>query len=103
MDGWDALAAGLAARYFEIDAAMVGAYRLVVPGDPDRIGLLTVDSDSVECGVLPLYFPASPGHGFPRPIVIVSVSPREFDAIRAGDLRLPEGWSIGEEIPRVGL
>ena len=36
----------------------------------------------------------------PTASVIVEVSPSEFQKLQSNELKLPEGWSIGEEFPR---
>ena len=45
-------------------------------------------------------FGPAPASGIPYPTVIIEVSPAEFLKIQAHELRLPEGWFLGEEFPR---
>jgi hypothetical protein len=49
---------------------------------------------------MPLGFGRSPSGGIPYPSVIVEISPAEFARIQAHELELPEGWTIGEKLPR---
>lgn len=49
---------------------------------------------------MPLHSGPLPTHGIPYPSVIVEVTPAEFARIQSDELRLPPGWTIGEELPR---
>ena len=49
---------------------------------------------------MPLQFGPAPASGVPYASVIVEVSPSEFQKLQSNELKLPEGWSIGEEFPR---
>ena len=64
------------------------------------IKLLEVNADTAPSGVMPLHFGPAPAGGIPYPSVIVEVTPDEFERIRAHELKLPDGWTIGEEYPR---
>ena len=56
--------------------------------------------NTVESGVMPLHFGPAPASGIPYSSIIVEVTPSEFEKIRTHELRLPDGWEIGEELPR---
>jgi hypothetical protein len=49
---------------------------------------------------MPLHFGPAPASGIPYPSVIVEVTPDEFKKIQSHELKLPEGWEIGEELAR---
>ena len=68
--------------------------------DPDEpIKLLEVVEGTIERGIDPVGFVADPAHGIEYPVVIVDISPDEFEAIREGKLALDNGdWTIGKEL-----
>ena len=93
----------LARKHFEVEAGLTRVFRIVgktevLPTDP--IKLLEVNENTVPCGVMPLFFGPSPAVGIPYPTVIVEVTPEEFQKIQAHELKLPEGWEIGEELSK---
>jgi hypothetical protein len=67
------------------------------PGDP--IKLLEVVEGTIERGIEPIAFPADPARGIEYPVLIVEVSPREYQNIRTdlGPLQT-HGWSMGSEL-----
>ncbi len=100
-----AAAETLARKHYEIESGLVRIFRINVravdePGGAACIRLLEVSEDTPESGVMPLHFSAIPASGVPFPSVIIEVSPAEFERIRSNDLKLPEGWTIGEELAR---
>ncbi len=72
--------------------------------DPrDPIKLLEVVEGTFERGIEPIAFPADPARGIDYPVLIVEVSPSEYEAIRndldnMGGL-VTHGWSMGSELP----
>jgi len=68
--------------------------------ESEPIKLLEVNVNTPETGIMPLHFGAVPASGIPYASIIIEVSPNEFEKIRSNELKLPEGWAIGEEIPR---
>ena len=48
--------------------------------------------------VLPFRFAADADQGVPYPVVIVELSPDEFDQVENGTLSLPAGWTDREEL-----
>ncbi len=62
------------------------------------IKLLEVNENTVASGVMPLHF--APSKTIPFPSIIVEVTPIEFDQIKSNQMKLPNGWSIGDAIPR---
>ena len=69
--------------------------------DPrDPIKLLEVVEGTIERGIEPIAFPADPARGVEYPVLIVEVSPREYENIQQslGGLAT-HGWSMGSELP----
>jgi|SRR3954470_17377542 len=101
----DEAAKVLARKHYQIEDGITHIFRLtdkveveVRPAEP--IKLLEVNAATVPSGVMPLHFGPAPASGVPFPSVIVEVTPAEFEKIRRQELKLPQGWVIGEEIPR---
>jgi hypothetical protein len=73
--------------------------------DPrDPIKLLEVVEGTIERGIEPIAFPADPARGVEYPVLIVEVSPSEYEAIRSNIGGLisglqTHGWSMGSELP----
>ena len=95
----------LAKKHYQAEAGLQRIFRLtgsaeieVRPVEP--IKLLEVNTNTVPSGVLPVHFGPAPISGIPYPSVIVEVSPAEFDKIQAEELKLPNGWRLGEEMPK---
>ena len=96
----------LAKRHYEIEPGLTQIFRIT-----DKTGnahgahaypirLLEVNVNTVESGVMPLHFGPAPASGIPFSSIIVEVTPGELEKIRSHELRLPDGWEIGEELPR---
>jgi hypothetical protein len=101
----------LAQRHYELEEGMQQIIQLkqdVVAGihrngEPvEKIGLLEVNEYTVPSGIMPLEFAPVPASGVNYPTMIVEVTPEEYARIRASELALPDGWSIGDAIPRRG-
>lgn len=104
MDVCDA-ARELAMRHYEVEEGLTHIFRIsdadatqVINGEP--IKLLEVNLNTPETGIMPLHFGPSPASGIPYASIIIEVSPSEFEKIQSNELKLPEGWTIGEEFPR---
>jgi hypothetical protein len=97
----------LASKHYDIEAGLTQIFRIVGAGeaeaDPNEpIKLLEVNEATVSAGVLPLHFGALPERGIPFPSIIIEVTPAEFARIKRQQLKLPQGWAIGEELLRRG-
>lgn len=95
----------LAEIHYEVEEGITQIFRLagdaaaeVLPEEP--IKLLEVNQDTIPSGVMPLQFGPVPTHGIHHRSIIVEVTPGEFEQIRAGQLELPSGWSIGDLYPK---
>jgi hypothetical protein len=73
----------------------VVADRELNPTEP--VKLLEVNPDTPASGILPIVFGADPPE-IPFPSVVIEVTEGEYDAIRAGSLRLPDGWRLGDTL-----
>ena len=71
--------------------------------DPrDPIKLLEVVEGTIERGIEPIAFPANPGRGIDYPVLIIEISPKEYEDLRSNVAALKShGWTIGSELPAV--
>ena len=101
----ESVAAHLARRHFDIEPGLQRIVRLLRPGHEDDHGeplkLLEVNEYTTPDGILPLYFGPHAPSGIYYPSVIVEVTPEEFEAIQHDPASLPNGWTLGEEFPRL--
>jgi hypothetical protein len=95
----------LAEKHYQVEAGLTRVIRIsrsasveICPDEP--IKLLEVNENTVPSGIMPIQFGPSPASGLDYPTVIVEVTPDEYEKIRTGELRLPDGWTLGEEIPK---
>ena len=49
---------------------------------------------------MPIQFGPSPASGLYYPSIILEVTPDEFQRIQNQELKLPNGWKVGNLIPR---
>jgi hypothetical protein len=103
----DEAAKTLAATHYAMGSGISHIFRVVgqadvevVPSEP--IKLLEVNAATIPTGVMPLRFGPAPASGVPYPSVIIEVTPAEYQKIRAQELKLPNGWQIGGELPKAG-
>lgn len=101
-----AVARELARKHYELEAGLTQVFLITdqaqaegVRSEP--IKLLEVNADTVASGIMPLHFGPAPASGIPYPSIIIEVTPDEFDKIQSNEMKLPEGWRIGEELPRL--
>jgi len=97
----------LARKHYEVEAGLTQIFRItgsadneVSPNEP--IKLLEVNENTVPSGIMPIQFGPSPASGLHHPSIILEVTPDEFQKIRNHELELPNGWEIGDLIPRPG-
>jgi phage FluMu protein Com len=95
----------LARKHYEVEPGLTRIIRY--SGAPEvevsrwePIKLVTVNTATSGSGVMPLNFGPIPGSGILFPSVIVEVTPDEFRRIEAKELRLPQGWQDGEDLPK---
>lgn len=107
----DEAARDLAKRHYQVEDGLTRVIRFTgraevgkVEGETPRvepIKLLEINEHTVPSGIMPLYFGPLPESGIPYPTVIVEVTPEEYEQIQRRELKLPEGWEIGEELPKL--
>jgi hypothetical protein len=68
------------------------------PDEP--IKLLEVNENTIASGIHPLGFDPVPSAGIPFSSVIVEITPDEFGRIESKELTLPDGWTLGELLPK---
>src|SRR5215210_711372 len=91
----------LANAHFQLDEGVTHIFRVVEPdeGNPLRpVKLLEVNPMTPEVGISPVGMSADPARGVFHPSVVIEVSPREFDRLQLGELTLPHGWRLGDEL-----
>jgi len=100
-----AVARELARKHYELEAGLTQVFLITdqaqiegVRSEP--IKLLEVNADTVASGIMPLHFGPAPASGAPYPSIIIEVTPDEFAKIQSNEMKLPDGWKIGQEIPR---
>ena len=103
----DQTAIQLAQSHFRLDPAITRIFRLVHDDvdemDPtEPIKLLMVNEATFPYGAKPLYFRSHPSTGIHYPLSLIDITPEEFDQLSqgSGEVRLPEGWRIDQEILR---
>jgi hypothetical protein len=97
----------LAESHYAIEPGLRRIHRLTrtdgaedAPGEP--IKFLEVNENTIAAGMQPLHFGPQPSHGITCPSIIVEVTPGEFEQIERGELKLPDGWALGDAFPRPG-
>lgn len=103
MNNKDEQAIQLAQAHFAVEPGITRIFRLF--GGPDveskhdePIMLLEVNRDTIPSGIMPLQFAPAPASGIHFPSVIVEVTPEEFEKITRQELKLPLGWTLGNEV-----
>jgi len=66
------------------------------PQEP--VKLLEVSGSTIEAGIQPVLFSATPTIRFPS--MIVEITPREFREIKSRSKKLPHGWQLGKSLFR---
>jgi DNA-directed RNA polymerase subunit RPC12/RpoP len=95
----------LAEKHYRLDDGLTQIFRItdkaeLEAGRSEPIKLLMVNENTIESGVMPLHFGPVPALGIPYPSILIEVTPNEAQKIQSHELKLPEGWEIGEELPR---
>jgi hypothetical protein len=91
----------LADAHFGLDHGVSHIFRLLGPRElenSDPIKLLEVNPVTPEVGILPIGLGPSPARGILYSTIVVEVTPGEFERIVCGTLKLPDGWTIAEEL-----
>jgi hypothetical protein len=95
----------LAEAHYQIEPGVTQIFR--IHGTPEAearanepIKLLEVNESTVPSGVLPLRFGPLPEQGFHYPSIVVEITPEEFEKLQARELKLPDGWALGDLLPK---
>jgi hypothetical protein len=101
----DSTAIRLAQSHYAIERGIVRILRLlsdpVLEENPkEPIKLLEVNEDTTADGIRPVFFGPHANSEIYYPSVIIEVTPDEFDDIQQNPSTLPNGWRLGEELPR---
>ncbi|MEZ6070564.1 MAG: hypothetical protein R3C10_09890 [Pirellulales bacterium] len=88
----------MANAHRQVEPEIAAIYRIVLD-DPSKenapnepVKLLEVNPNSSASGIIPVGLPAHAPSGIFFPSTIVEIHPSEFDAVRNGTTRLPDGW-----------
>jgi hypothetical protein len=95
----------LAQRHYEVEIGLTDIIRFTDHTDVEAaatepIKLLEVNENTVEAGIMPIYFGPAPESGIHFPSAIVEVTPEEYRKIQSKELQLPEGWRFPVPISR---
>jgi len=101
----DAVVLRLAQAHFSVEPGITQIVQLLADAeresDPkEPVKLLEVNENTTADGIRPVFFGPHSASGIYYPSVIVEVTAEEFEAIRHGSLKLPNNWSLGQELPR---
>ena len=91
----------LADAHFQLDQGITRIFR-ILEGDESNhlkpVKLLEINAMTAEVGISPVGFNAHPARDIDYPSVIVEITPREFERLQHGELKLPHDWRLGEEL-----
>jgi hypothetical protein len=73
------------------DPAITHMFRISSPDDK-IIKILAINPMTSPSGILPIFFREEPA------FILVEITPDEFQQINQGILKLPENWSIAENL-----
>lgn len=95
----------LAQAHYKAESSVAKVFRINgltknEANDIDAFGLLEVNDFTISAGIMPVEFGPDPRDGYHCSAIIVEITPEEFDQIQSGELALPQGWSVGNEIPK---
>ena len=104
MPNKDDTAEELARSHFTVEPDIVAIFRVRAgqresqPSEP--VKLLEVNRHTPSAGIQPVHFGPDPAAGIHHASVIIEVTPEEYEQVRRGELRLPEGWELEREYRR---
>lgn len=97
----DQTAQFLADAHFRLDQGVSRVFRVLESDEKDDhkpLKLLEVNEMTSEAGIMPIAMPADPGRGIDYFVVVIEVSPGEFERLNRGELQLPHGWTLVHEL-----
>lgn len=96
----DQIAVLLADAHRRLEPSITRVVRVVSGIEDDArepVKLLEVNPDTSPSGIVPVAFGADPPD-VPYPSVIIEVTEDEYQRILAGELALPDGWRLGDDV-----
>jgi len=98
-------ARALAERHYLVEPGLTHVFRVRSSEERELAGsepikVLEVNEDTVPAGILPVHFGPTLAIGVPFSSIIIEITPDEYEQLLASKLKLPNGWVIGEEMPR---
>jgi hypothetical protein len=89
----------------QVETGMTQIFRVtgsaeVEVGPTEPIKLLEVNENTGPSGIMPIQFGPSPTSGLRYSSIILEVTPDELQRIQNDELKLPNGWKVGDLIPR---
>ena len=101
----DEEASDLAVMHYEVETGLSQVFRImgtpeveIRPTEP--IKLLEVNENTVPSGIMPIQFGPAPSSGLHYSSIILEVTPDEFEKIQTQEWTLPNGWMLGDLIPK---
>jgi hypothetical protein len=91
----------LADAHFRLDQGIKKIFRIVEPDESNNskpVKLLEVNPMTTEAGIQPVGMSADPDRQIFYSSAVVEISPDEFDRLLRGELQLPHGWRLGDEL-----
>ena len=97
----DETAQFIADAHFHLNSGIHRILRIVEndeANDSKPIKLLEVNDITPEVGIMPIGLTADPSRGVNYAVTVVEISPGEFERLANGQLTLPHGWTLAEEL-----
>jgi hypothetical protein len=90
----------LAGAHQEVEPAIKQIFRILSEQEDkveEPLKLLEVNPETSPSGIVPIMFAPEPPN-VPYASVIVEVTENEYASIEEGTLKLPHGWTLGDEL-----
>jgi len=53
---------------------------------------------TTEAGIMPIAMTADPSRRVNYASVVIEITPEEFERLKSGELQLPQGWRVADEL-----
>ncbi len=91
----DSIAATYAKRHKETDPAIRAIHYLPIGAPPNEIRLVEVnEAITGTAGPEPIDFGVDSGSPTEHKLIVLDVTPEQWDDVREGTLALPDGWTL---------
>lgn len=76
------------------------AFRIDRPGEmfAKDVAFLVVNENTIAAGIMPLRYGKCQIHQIEVSSLVVEITPDEYEKLVCGEMCLPDGWRIGQEI-----